>query len=65
MIVKSRYKFTPTCDCCGKQLQAEYDYWDAAASMRREGWAFVRPDTASGEWYNFCPVCKGGRKKDG
>ena len=64
MIVKSRYKFTPTCDGCGAVLEAQYDYWDAAYVMKQAGWSTVRADM-SPEWYNFCPACKERGKKDG
>ena len=64
MIVQSRYKYTPTCDGCGAVLEPEYDYFEAAATMRKAGWLFMRPDTASGEWYNFCPACRERRKKN-
>lgn len=65
MIVRSRYKCTPTCDGCGTELAPQYDCWDAAAMMKQAGWAFVKPDTESGEWYNFCPACKERMKKNG
>ncbi len=65
MIIKSRYKYTPTCDGCGTQLAPQYDYWDAAAMMRQEGWEFFKTDKICTEWYNLCPACKERRKKDG
>ncbi len=58
MIIKTRHKHTPTCDGCGTTLEAEYDYFDAAAAMKRAGWATVKLDKWSPEWYNFCPACK-------
>lgn len=65
MIFISRYKYTPICDGCGATLAPEYDYFDAAQAAHRAGWEFVKPNTSSGEWFNYCPVCKARRKSNG
>jgi hypothetical protein len=62
MIIKRRYEYFATCDGCGAELPAEYDYLDAVGAMKRAGWQFVRPDGISPEWYHFCPACKERRK---
>lgn len=63
MIARRAYYYTPTCDGCGTELDAEYSCIDAANAMKRGKWSFVRPDAVSGEWINFCPACKERRAK--
>ena len=42
MIVKRRHEHIGICDGCGAELEPEYQYLDVVASMKEEGWAFVR-----------------------
>lgn len=63
MIVKRRHQHFAQCDGCGAELPPEYDYFDAVAAMKREGWAFVRGQNANNPtWYNFCPTCRARRE---
>ena len=62
MIVKRRHEHIGICDGCGAELEPEYQYLDVVASMKEEGWAFVRQNGLTSEWFNFCPVCKERRK---
>lgn len=62
MIVKRRHEHIGICDGCGAELEPEYQYLDVVASMKEEGWAFVRQNGLTSEWFNFCPACKERRK---
>ena len=61
MIVQRKYEYTPVCDGCGVELDAEYGYLEAASAMRLSGWKTVRVSNMSPELYNFCPTCKAKR----
>ena len=63
MIRQDTYTYTPICDMCGCELDAEYGFYEAISAMKLNGWAIVRPDKTTPEWYNFCPVCKERRGK--
>ena len=65
MIRRDTYTYTPVCDMCGCELDAEYGYLEAASAMRLNGWEKVRASDMSPEWYNFCPACKDTVKKNG
>lgn len=59
MIDKRRHRhekiYVPVCDCCGDELDPEWDYEDAVGAIRAEGWEAKKVD---GGWVNYCPVCQ-------
>lgn len=63
MIIQRKYEYIPACDGCGAELEPEFGYYEAVSSMKMDGWAFVKPDKRSPEWFNFCPKCK--ERRDG
>ena len=65
MIRQDTYTYTPVCDWCGYELDAEYGFREALSAMKLDGWVMVRANDMSPEWYNFCPTCKERRSKDG
>ena len=65
MIRQDTYTYTPVCDMCGCELDAEYGMHEAVSAMKMDGWAIVRASNMSPEWSNFCPACKERGKKDG
>lgn len=37
MIRQDRYTYTPICDGCGAELEAEYGYHEAVSAMKMDG----------------------------
>ena len=64
MVRQDRYTYTPICDGCGTELDAEWGYLEAVSAMKLDGWQIVRSKN-SAEYYHFCPVCKERRKGNG
>lgn len=58
IVQRNQYEYTPVCDGCGAELDAEYGYLEAVSAMKMDGWQIVRPSRVSPEWYHFCPACK-------
>jgi len=50
---------TPTCDYCGDELPAEFDFHDAVQAKKDAGWRSVKDDD---EWSDYCPDCYAERK---
>ena len=46
--------YTPTCDVCGEELPAQFDFYDAVNAKKREGW---KSRKHKGEWQDICPGC--------
>ena len=65
MIIQRGYEYTPTCDGCGAELDAEYGYHEAVSAMKLDGWSIVRPSGMSPQWFHFCPACKDRGKGNG
>ena len=63
MIRHDAYTYTPVCDRCGCELDAEYGFHEAVSAMKLDGWVNVRANDMSPEWYNLCPACQERRKK--
>lgn len=47
--------YIPECDCCGSELDIEWDYLDAVSAIRSHEWSAKKVD---GEWVNYCPECQ-------
>ncbi len=47
--------YTPTCDGCGDELEAEYDFYDAVNAKKAAGW---KSRKVMGEWEDVCPECQ-------
>ena len=62
MICKNRYTYTPICDGCGKELDAEPVYDLAVGAMKLNGWEVVLSRGLMVQAYHFCPVCSERRK---
>jgi len=56
-IARNKDKFIPTCDICGAELKAEYDFYDAVEAKKKAGWKSKMID---GEWCDFCTDCQEG-----
>lgn len=54
-IEKFEQFFTPTCDICGKELEAEFDFYDAVDAKKKAGWK-SRKDK-HGDWIDVCDKC--------
>lgn len=46
--------YTPTCDICGNELTAEFDFYDAVEAKKNNGWKSRKVD---GEWIDVCTDC--------
>lgn len=50
--------YVPTCDCCGEELPAEYDFYDAVGAIRAAGWSIIPPkEGLTDAWEHYCPAC--------
>jgi len=47
--------YTPTCDICGEELDAEFDFCDAVAAKKDAGW---KSRKTAGEWEDVCCDCQ-------
>ena len=47
--------YTPTCDICGEELQAEFDFYDAVQAKKDAGW---KSQKHNGEWQDVCTDCQ-------
>lgn len=45
---------TPTCDYCGAELPAEFDFYDAVDAKKQAGWRSVKDDLG---WSDYCDKC--------
>ena len=58
MIDKRRHRhekiYVPVCDCCGDELDPEWDYEDAVCAIRAAGWTSKK---VGGDWGNYCREC--------
>lgn len=46
--------YTPTCDRCGAELEAEFDFYDAVNAKKAAGWKSRKVD---GRWEDVCDAC--------
>ena len=46
--------YTPTCDYCGDELPAEWDFYDAVNAKKEAGWKIVKDGA---DWHDYCPEC--------
>ena len=60
-IVKNGKSYTATCDICGEELPAEFDFYDAVNSKKENGW---KSQKYQGEWQDVCPACQGGGQNE-
>ena len=54
-IKKCRGTFTPVCDTCGDELEAELSFFDAVSTRKFLGWKSRKID---GEWQDSCCACE-------
>jgi len=55
MSIESAYGLhIPTCDGCGEELAAEYDFYDAVNAKKIAGWYRIEEDW---DWQDYCPTC--------
>jgi len=47
--------YTPTCDLCGEELPAEFDFYDAVNAKKDAGWKSRKTD---GDWEDVCTECQ-------
>ena len=46
--------YIPTCDYCGAELSAEYDFYDAVDAKKLAGWKSLKDGTV---WGDCCLTC--------
>lgn len=47
--------YTPTCDRCGDELAAEFDFYDAVEAKKAAGWRSYHDEHG---WEDVCPDCQ-------
>ena len=58
MIEKEYGKFFGVCDCCSEEVTPVFNTWGEVLDyMRNNKWRTSKNKT-TGEWENFCPVCR-------
>lgn len=46
--------YTPTCDCCGAELESEFDFQSAVDAKKTAGWRSVKQEWG---WDDYCSGC--------
>ena len=55
MAISSEYGMhSPVCDCCGLELDEEFDFYDAVNAKKAAGWHSVKEKWG---WQDYCPDC--------
>ncbi len=62
-IVRHYGQFTPTCDICGDELQAQESFQEAVLTRNEADWKSQK--NSDGEWEDICRKCQNGGEDPG